>query len=254
MSAVVRSAGLGESRSDADPPRPPEPGALESLERELKYAVPAGRVAAVRHWLQAACRPDARFPEAVVWTVYYDTPDLRSLDEKRNSDYLKTKVRVRWYSDLQGVAEGPVFLEMKGRVGSRREKTRVSLPWPAAELAGRSLADPIYRDLPIRLREQGVLADASWQPIVQVRYRRLRLVEPVSGARVSLDDDIAVSAVNPRCVSALNLGPVPVAVLEVKGDTDVLPPRLHPVTQLGARKTSFSKYAAAFQHVRRVIS
>ncbi len=68
-------------------------------ERELKFTLPQGRAPLVRSWLDRICRRDPEFPAAVVWTIYYDTPGLISLSEKINSDYLKRKIRVRWYSD-----------------------------------------------------------------------------------------------------------------------------------------------------------
>jgi len=226
------------------------PGVAD-LEREVKFSVPSGRVAAVRHWLRTTCLADAQFPSALVWTIYFDTPGAQSLDEKRNSDYLKTKLRVRWYATDGRAPSGPAFVELKFRIGSRRGKTRVTLPWSAEELAGRPLTDPVFRELPDRLRQDGMLPGAGWRPMLQLRYQRERLVEPVSRARLSLDDAIAVEAVNPRHLSALSLGPLPVAVLEVKSQLETLPPRLHALTHLGARKCAFSKYLAVYQHVRR---
>ena len=71
-----------------------------------------------RRRLDSLCRRDPEFPAAVVWTIYYDTPALVSLGEKINSDYLKRKIRVRWYSDLEGRVSGPAFVEAKLRLGT----------------------------------------------------------------------------------------------------------------------------------------
>ena len=98
-------------------------------ERELKFVLPDGRVDLARRWLDRICSRDPEFPAAVVWTIYYDTPRLASLGEKINSDYLKQKIRVRWYSDLDGRAAGPAFVEAKLRVGNRRFKVREALPY-----------------------------------------------------------------------------------------------------------------------------
>ena len=51
-------------------------------ERELKFTLSEGRVDLVRRRLERTCRRDAEFPEAIVWTIYYDTPALVSLGEK----------------------------------------------------------------------------------------------------------------------------------------------------------------------------
>lgn len=253
MPAHVSQTGPGGAPDRGSLRRPALSAAVPELERELKFSVPPGRVSAVRHWLRTACLADAQFPSAVVWTVYYDTPGVQSLDEKRNSDYLKTKMRVRWYAADGRTPSGPAFVELKFRIGSRRGKTRVTLPWTADDLAGRPLTDPLFRDLPAQLRAEGVIPGAGWCPVLQLRYHRERLVEPASRARISLDDAIAVEAVNPRHLSALSLGPLPVAVLEVKSRHEALPPRLHALTHLGARKCAFSKYLAVYQHVRRTV-
>jgi hypothetical protein len=231
-----------------DPPIHP---AAEDLERELKFVLPAARVDPVRRWLAILCRPDERYPDADVWTVYYDTPGLTSLDEKLNSDYLKTKIRVRWYAPPGGSAAGPVFVEAKRRVGNRRDKVRVRLPMPAEELAGRALDDPAFQGLPARLAEQGVVLRADWQPMLALRYRRRRFVEPLSGARISLDSDIAAVRVNHRFLYARHLGPLPVAVLEVKGQAEELPGPLRALLPLGLRKQSMSKYATLVLQLRR---
>ena len=93
------------------------PAGASAGERELKFTLPAGRVHLARRRLESLCRRDPEFPSAIVWTIYYDTPALMSLGEKLNSDYLKRKIRVRWYSDLDGHATGPAFVEAKMRVG-----------------------------------------------------------------------------------------------------------------------------------------
>ena len=47
-------------------------------DRELKFVLPDGRVDPARRWLDAVCQRDPRFPAAIVWTIYYDTPGLAS--------------------------------------------------------------------------------------------------------------------------------------------------------------------------------
>lgn len=220
-------------------------------ERELKFGMLDGRVDMARRWLERLCRRDPEFPAAVVWTIYYDTPHLASLGEKINSDYLKRKIRVRWYSDLEGRAAGPAFVEAKLRVGNRRVKARARLPYAAEELAGWDLQDPRFKAFPLLLQEQGLGVRDLWQPVMLIRYRRDRFVEPLSGSRVSLDSDIAGAAVNPRFVSAPDFTPVGLSVLEVKGACDELPLALRGLLQLGIRKRSFSKLLAVFAHMTR---
>jgi hypothetical protein len=196
---------------------------------------------------------DPEFPQAVVWTAYYDTPGLLSLGEKINSDYLKRKIRVRWYSDLEGLATGPAFVEAKSRVGNRRQKSRARLEETADEIATWNLQDRRWLGFPLRLQELGIHPRELWQPLMLLRYRRDRFIEPVSRSRVSLDSDIAAVAVNPVFVAGFDRSPLGIAVLEIKGASHELPPGLHAVLRLGARQTAFSKFLALYAHMTRQI-
>ena len=228
------------------------PPSIDELERELKFVLPAARAAAALGRLEAICPPDPKYPRATVWTVYYDTPGGRSLDEKINSDYLKTKLRVRWYGSVDGVPSGPVFVEAKFRIGARREKVRVRVDEDAAAIARLPLEDPRFRAFPRALAGSGIPVGPAWQPMLRLRYTRARFIEPLTGSRVSLDYSIAAEAVNRRRLSVLNAGPLPFAVLEVKGREDTLPRPLLPLLHLGARQGSLSKYAAIYDHLRRL--
>lgn len=227
--------------------------AAEQGERELKFTLPAGRAALARRWLEQFCRRDPEFPAAVVWTIYYDTPGLISLGEKINSDYLKHKIRVRWYSGLEGQAAGPAFVEAKLRVGNRRSKVRARLSHTADELAHWDLHDPRFRQFPMLLKEHGIEVHGSWQPVLLIRYRRDRFIEPLSRSRVSLDADIAAAAVNPTRLAGVDCSALGSAVLEVKGSGGELPVALHPLLRLGAHKNAFSKFLAVYAHMTRRI-
>lgn len=224
---------------------------IEDLERELKFVLPASRADAAAGFLAALCAPDAEYPRALVWTVYYDTPDLRSLGEKADSDYLKMKLRVRWYGNLAGRAEGPVFVEAKYRVGSRRDKVRARADVTAGDVATWPLGDARFAALPRALAGAGVRIGPDWRPVLRLRYERQRFVERATGTRVSLDRDITAEAVNHGLLAPVNAGALPVAVLEVKGGEDRLPRALEPLLHLGARQGSLSKYVAVYDHVRR---
>jgi hypothetical protein len=213
--------------------------------------MPAARADIARRLLERYCRRDPAYPAAVVWTMYYDTPGLLSLGEKINSDYLKQKIRVRWYSDLRGRPAGPSFVEAKLRVGNRRMKVRASLPYSADELASWDLEDPRLLQLPLSLKEHGIDLRDPWRPILLIRYRRDRFIEPLSRSRVSLDADIAAAAVNTRYMSAVDCSPLGSAVVEVKGSADELPLALRGLLHLGAQKCSFSKYLAVYSHMTR---
>ena len=114
---------------------------------EAKFVAERWRAESARRWLQMVCRPDPDFPEATVYTVYYDTPGLRCLHEKLNGDYLKSKVRLRWYRVGERAGD-TAFLEVKMRLGSRREKVRV----PAYGAKKRPRLGRCWSSLPSSLR------------------------------------------------------------------------------------------------------
>ena len=87
--------------------------------------------------------------------------------------------------------------------------------------------------LPLLLRDQGVLGQDAWQPMMLLRYRRDRFIEPLTQSRVSLDAEIAAVRVNPRFLSVADRSPLATAVLEVKGGADELPAVLRPLLALG---------------------
>jgi hypothetical protein len=219
------------------------------LERELKFLIPDSRTAFVRAWVWAICRPEAKHPPARVVTVYYDTPDLTMLDEKVNSDYLKHKVRVRWYAALDGKPlNGPAYVEAKFRVGSRRHKVRIPTRVAAADLDRWPLTRPEWAGLLGPLREQ-IDIEADLMPVVRLQYVRERFIDPLTGGRVALDSDISLDAVNPLRLSPGRRGRLAVVVMEYKSQAmDMAPHLLRMLQTSGAKKASVSKYLAAYLH------
>lgn len=225
---------------------------VEDLERELKFVLPAGRGPAARAFLETICEPDPGYPRALVWTVYFDTRSTRSLGEKFDSDYLKMKIRVRWYGRPGEPVSGPVFAEAKYRVGTRRQKVRVKLAVDASEVHALDLDDARLASLARALEAEGVPVGPQWRPVLRLRYERSRFIERATRARVSIDLDITPEAVSRGLVGSFQPGPLPVAVVEVKGREDTLPRALRPLLHLGARQGSLSKFAAVYMHARRI--
>jgi hypothetical protein len=218
----------------------------EGLERELKFVLPAGRAPLVRSLVEAVCTRDAEYPAATLSTIYFDTPDLRFLGEKVDSDYLKTKVRLRWYAPIGGRdADAHAFIEIKQRVGDRRHKVRVETPLTAGTLDAMPFDSNELQDVLDLARPLGVRLPPRLLPVLLVRYDRYRFIDPLSSSRISIDMNIGA----PRGYHRLMRDAPPVAlshaVLEVKGAGADLPRVLHPVVSVGARRGSSSKYASA---------
>ena len=215
---------------------------------ELKFIIDGRDVTAVRRWLESVCRPDPTFPVGIVKSIYFDTPGLHSLREKINSDYLKTKVRIRWY-DLPSLPADRSFLEAKFRIGSRRRKVRLETRYSGSWLNRVALHAQPLRRIPQELRPAGVPVSSQLRPVLLIRYTRHRFMDPVAGVRISLDANISTPAVNRELLPPAIPLPLHFAVVEVKGRARRLPPVLRNLAGLGGRKTSFSKYRACYDHV-----
>ena len=231
----------------------PLPPGSDILEHELKFTVPIQCAGSVLDWLLRVCKPDPGFPRGIVSSIYYDTPAGAYIFEKLNSDYLKTKIRLRWYTDPTNPrVDGVAFLEGKYRVGRCREKVHLQTSFPGAWVSSLPLHDPRLRAIPHRLRTEGYPVDPGVVPLIMVRYERFRFIEPVSGARVSLDRDICAPAWNRLVFRPAAPAHLQMAVAEVKGRVDSLPPVLYGLITRGGRKAAFSKLTACYLQMLRV--
>lgn len=107
--------------------QPLTPTESQSLQTEIKYVAPTSRTQLTLRILEKTCDLDPKFPFGIVSSIYYDTQNWDFLREKRNSDYLKTKIRLRWYDQTPASndADGRSYAEIKYRIGSKRMKIRL---------------------------------------------------------------------------------------------------------------------------------
>lgn len=210
---------------------------------ELKYVFTNAAAPRVSAAVYSSARPDPEYRKGQVNSVYFDSPGLHLLMEKIASDYIKTKVRLRWYGPISEEETDEVlcFLEVKRKVGSVRQKTRLAVELPSAELR-RPFTSEKVRRLASEVSGLGFSAPFELIPLVAISYQRRRYVDVATDSRISIDTNIRCSAFNPRVLASgsgafqLNEG-----VLEVKGQGDDLPPRLQTVGAL-VHKCAFSKY------------
>jgi VTC domain-containing protein len=211
---------------------------------EQKFLFDATRRELLLDWLECHLVRDPEFYFSPIVSLYYDTPSLSLYDEVRNGDYLKTKVRLRWYEKefLPGQESVSCFFEIKRKFGARRQKRRKPLTLDPRCFHGDLFFHPTIREVPDTLPEWRLLVRGVLVPLLVVDYARFRFIEPHSGARISLDTGISCSRVNSAYLAGTAPAPLEVGVLEVKGSLDSLPRCLRPVER-HLRKQSFSKYA-----------
>lgn len=218
-----------------------------SPQHELKFVFRNRLAPEIASWLKARCMPDPEYPEGIVNSIYYDLRSRRLLDEKRNSDFFKVKVRLRWYADARSQAVlDPVFLEVKFRRGGTRRKIHTRAPFDGRRLDGMDLNSPELCGIESLLAPHGVMFDEALHPLLSISYKRVRFIEPLKNLRICVDYDITAPRANPRLLPRIHPHPLDEAVFEVKGAADELPPTLHALTAMGLRKQSFSKYLACY--------
>ena len=218
-------------------------GAVESLDHEVKLRLPAAAAAPARALLSGLCRAEAPHARSRVATIYFDDRELTSAGEKAASDYRKTKLRLRWYDGA-----GAAILEIKRRVGSRREKRRLPLAFEGAALEAGGLAAAARSAWREALAAAGLEAPRDLAPVLRLVYDRERFVDPGTGARLSLDTRIAALEVAPWTGLGTPAGALDAALVELKGTGRELPPVLAALDAIGARRGSFSKYAACLSY------
>ncbi|MEO3772009.1 polyphosphate polymerase domain-containing protein [Micromonospora sp. B9E7] len=112
------------------------PSRLHAFNRyEIKYLMPSTAVPVLRRALASRLDADSHGVGGGygVWSVYYDTRDLRFYWEKIEGLRFRRKLRVRHYGDRLTVNDdSTVFVEIKQRVNRVTQKRRVALPYHLA--------------------------------------------------------------------------------------------------------------------------
>jgi SPX domain protein involved in polyphosphate accumulation len=174
-------------------------GVLRAFNRyEIKYLLDPPMTAAVREELLGRMRLDRHDGGEGygVWSVYYDTADLRFYWEKIEGLRFRRKLRIRTYGDPTAHGDDDqVFVEVKQRVNRVTQKRRAQLTYAQARLLcdGRVMpadlpdADRVFAeevlDLVLRL---------DLKPIAMTGYQRDAFVgtDADLGLRVTLDHRI----------------------------------------------------------------
>jgi SPX domain protein involved in polyphosphate accumulation len=217
---------------------------------ETKYVFPNANALKVKTWLEKRFEEDPEYPQAVITSIYFDTLHMKYLEEKENSDHIKSKFRIRWYEDPKSRIKSDIcFFEFKHKIGEKRFKRRVK-------------TENLYSTLPLESSKfysvldnlrlyEGVVLDHIF-PSYIVSYTRSRFIIPGTDIRLCVDYNINV----PKTNLLLTKGRPKKAylsdcVFELKGPTAVLPKELLPLEQMGARKDAFSKYQRCFHELIR---
>ncbi|MFE7411121.1 polyphosphate polymerase domain-containing protein [Streptomyces laurentii] len=155
---------------------------------ELKYLVPVEQAAEIRDELGERMDRDLHSPVGGygVWSLYYDTPQLRFYWEKIEG------LKFRHYGDLDGVTdESPVCVEIKQRVNRVTQKRRITLPYGVARQLcdGRQMVDHSPKESAFVQEVLELVVRLNLQPTAITGYQREALVgrDADTGLRVTFD-------------------------------------------------------------------
>lgn len=229
---------------------------------EFKYLVPVERLPELRAAVAPYCVPDEHTGHEgtrhyTISSLYYDTPGWWTYRAKKNRDQDRFKLRVRTYG---AQAEGPIFMEVKRKIGDTMIKYRERIErqaWvelgPDATAAARvkSAWERPFHFWMVRL-------DAC--PALLVRYQREAFTSVIDHyARVTFDHTIMVQSAagrdlrgdprawrnvdHPRAAQLLSS----MVVLELKFPSSVPRWMVVLVRKLELFRVGFSKYCTGVE-------
>jgi SPX domain protein involved in polyphosphate accumulation len=206
---------------------------LRSFNRyEIKYLVDTADLQGLRDELSGRLSPDeygGTDGGYGVWSLYYDTPQLRFYWEKVEGIRFRRKLRIRHYGDRHTLnGDTPVYVEIKQRVNRVTQKRRVRLPYDAAKALcdRRQLVDHEPADRAFVEEVLGLAHRLNLRPVTITGYHRQAYLGrgAETGLRVTIDQrirgrdrdfDLAAEADNRLIVPARR------AIVEVKANERV---------------------------------
>ena len=222
-------------------------GVVKPVQRiERKFFVFPKNIGFAYHLLRQVCRPDSRYPEEQVNSLYFDTPDLDQYIRSSSGEFRKDKVRIRWYGNIERCRETiPVFLELKSRQGFASSKQRQRLLVPAQNLELAHLGSGIVSKTTLinTISRFGYYPKKPLRPVIVISYWRYRFTEISTGVRVSLDYSMRSSMVARELGFGERELRLQGGVIEVKGPSMELPVTLRRIHLLNTDWSRFSKYS-----------
>jgi SPX domain protein involved in polyphosphate accumulation len=174
------------------------PSPLHAFNRyEIKYLVDATTVPSVRDELQARLDHDSFSADGGygVWSVYYDTSQLRFYWEKIEGLRFRRKLRIRHYGDRSTIDDGTtVYVEIKQRVNRVTQKRRIAVPYHLARQLcdGRKIIDHGGGQRGFMEEVLGLVAGLDLRPVAVTGYQRDAFIgrDADVGLRVTLDNRV----------------------------------------------------------------
>ncbi len=214
---------------------------------ERKFYIEPQKVELVRGLLNVRCRPDAAFPAEQINSLYFDSDELEQYERSQSGDFLKHKVRLRWYGSEPEMLDmmQTVFLELKSREGFASRKQRLEMKVPTKKLFPPYIEEGVISGnlLTELLARFGYFPVEPLRPVIQISYFRYRYRDIWGEMSIALDCNIRSVMMRPCGDDGGRLA-LTGAVLEIKGKSMEVPLPLKKLGALGIGWSRFSKYSA----------
>ena len=229
---------------------------------EMKYLIPDGLTGPIREAIEPFCALDAHGAKSpggqyVITSLYLDSPRRAFHRAKMARQRKRLKLRIRTYG---AQSEGPVFLEVKRRIGDIVAKGRVRLPRAAW---ASQLQMPVADDATSAERDfRAVMTLNGANPMLLARYAREAYVSEVDDyARVTFDRRLVYQRCHAWDLSGeptgwlpqddrLSVGGVGAGViLELKSTVDVPRWMAGLIRRFGLVRAGYSKYCTGVERV-----
>lgn len=214
---------------------------------ELKYRMTVEQAQKLLEAMRPYMRPD-RFGHSTVRNVYYDTDSYRLIRHSLEKPVYKEKLRLRSYTPIS--PQDDIFVELKKKYRSVVYKRRLTLP--EGEAVG-WLAGGEYPGAPSQIADEiGYFRDyyETLHPAVYLSYERDAFAA-VDGSDLRITFDGNIRARQDRLSLCEEPGgvlllPTDEVLMEVKTAGAIPLWLAHALDSMELRKTSFSKYGAAY--------
>lgn len=224
---------------------------MNSLTLEYKFRASFKLKEVALSILNHSCYKDPKYTYGVVNSIYFDSLDNQSYYEKINGDFLKSKVRIRWYEQDPCKNSITVYIEIKKKIGQARDKLRYHISLPVSQFKKYLKNDDSLRSLLEEvLKANQIFFKSNLYPVVRIQYQRNRFVCPFTQSRLSLDSNIKGQAISN--LDYFNKFEVflPDLIFEVKQQKYQDMIWLNLLYQIGFRRQNFSKFGTCLNYLK----
>ena len=224
------------------------------IRHEIKYRVDRCRVEAIKHYLRNILEvdPNAKSSAGYLnYSVYFDTPAYRFLNEKEEGLKTRTKPRLRVYKEIETGKSLNYFFELKHRSGASvlKERTQIDRALAQNFLSHGAASYPL--DRPIIGHFAYLERRYQLEPAVCVLYRRQAYKCPLyPGLRVTFDSHLSASlaiGLDTPVETCFPVLPANETIVEIKYNQSRPNVISEMVKRLELQQLSFSKYVVSIQ-------